>query len=270
MEKFNIKDKVIVITGGTGVIGSCIAQDLSNSGATIIILGRNQNIVNSKVEKIKAFGGNVFGYEADILNETSLQKVCQHILNKYYKIDVLINVAGGNLPGATISEEESIFDLKMDDFNKVTELNLNRTVIPSLVFGKVMAKQKEGVIINFSSLAVDRVLTRVVGYSASKAGMENFTKWMAVEMATKFSENIRVNAIAPGFLIGNQNRRLLTNEDGSYTERGNSIIKNTPMNRFGNPEELTGMVHFLCSDTSKFITGTVLTIDGGFSAFSGV
>ena len=158
----------------------------------------------------------------------------------------------------------------MDDFKKVTDLNLNGTVLPSLVFGAIMADQREGAIINYSSMAVDRAITRVAGYSASKAAMENFTRWMAVEMATKFGGGVRVNAIAPGFFIGNQNRALLTNEDGSYTERGQTIIRNTPMGRFGEAEELNGAVHFLCSDAARFITGVVLPIDGGFSAFSGV
>ena len=158
----------------------------------------------------------------------------------------------------------------MDGFKKVTDLNLNGTVIPSLVFGKTMAEQKEGVILNYSSMAVDRAITRVAGYSASKAAMENFTRWMAVEIALKFGEGIRVNAIAPGFFIGKQNKALLTNEDGSYTERAENIIKNTPMARFGDISELSGAIHFLCSDAAKFITGAVIPVDGGFSAFSGV
>ena len=174
------------------------------------------------------------------------------------------------MPGATIAVDQTIFDLSMDDFKKVTELNLNGSVIPSLIFGKIMAEQGRGSIINYSSMSVDRVITRVVGYSASKAGIENFTRWMAVEMALKFGPSVRVNAIAPGFFVGNQNRALLLNEDGTYTDRGDTIIRNTPMRRFGEAEELNGAIHFLCSDAAKFITGVVLPIDGGFSAFSGV
>jgi len=270
MNEFNIKGKVIVITGGTGVLGGSIASSLTKSGAKIIILGRKQEIINQKVTEIRTNGGNAIGFEADILDKSSLENVRNTILNQFDKIDVLINVAGGNMPGATIGTDQTIFDLKMEDFKTVTDLNLNGTVIPCLVFGEVMAKQKEGVIINFSSMAVDRVITRVAGYSASKAAMENFTKWMSVELATKFGDGLRVNAIAPGFFIGNQNRRLLTNEDGTYTKRGETIITNTPMKRFGEAEELNGIVHFLCSDASKFITGTVIPVDGGFSAFSGV
>ena len=174
------------------------------------------------------------------------------------------------MKGATIAVDQTIFDLSIDDFKKVTELNLNGSVIPSLVFGEIMAQQKSGSIINYSSMSVERVITRVVGYSASKAGIENFTRWMAVEMALKFGSGVRVNAIAPGFFVGNQNRALLLNEDGSYTERGDTIIRNTPMKRFGEAEELNGAIHFLCSEAAKFITGVVLPIDGGFSAFSGV
>ena len=174
------------------------------------------------------------------------------------------------MPGATIGVDQTIFDLSMDDFKKVTELNLNGSVIPSLIFGKIMADQKSGSIINYSSMSVDRVITRVVGYSASKAGIENFTRWMAVEMALKYGKGIRVNAIAPGFFVGNQNKKLLLNPDGSYTERGETIIRNTPMKRFGKAEELNGAIHFLCSDAAQFITGVVIPIDGGFSAFSGV
>ena len=160
------------------------------------------------------------------------------------------------MPGATIAEDQNIFDMKMGDFNKVTELNLNGTVIPSLI--------------NYSSMATQRIITRVAGYSASKAAMENFTKWMAVEMALKFGGGVRVNAIAPGFFVGNQNKKLLLNEDGTYTNRGEKIINNTPMGRFGNADELNGTIQFLCSDASKFVTGVVIPVDGGFNAFSGV
>lgn len=270
MNQFNIKGKIIVITGGTGVLGGAIAKSLANAEATVIILGRNQEVIDKKVSEIVKNGGKAAGFEANILDEESLKNTRNTILKQFNKIDVLINVAGGNMPGATIGPDQTIFDLKIKDFNTVTELNLNGTVIPSIVFGEIMSKQKEGVIINYSSMAVDRVITRVAGYSASKAAMENFTKWMAVEMATKFGDKIRVNAVAPGFFIGNQNRALLTNKDGSYTERGKTIINGTPMKRFGKAEELDGIIQFLCSDASKFITGVVIPVDGGFSAFSGV
>jgi len=267
---FDLNDKVAVITGGTGVLGSTAALSLSSAGVKVALLTTNKDNAIQIENTIHNQGGEVLVLEANVLSKASMEEVRDKVLDKFGHLDILLNVAGGNMPGATIGPDQTIFDLSMDDFTKVTELNLNGTVIPSLVFGKIMADQGFGSIINYSSMAVPRVLTRVAGYSASKAAMENFTKWMAVEMATKFNNKIRVNAIAPGFFIGNQNRELLMNEDGSYTERGNAIIENTPMKRFGEPEELNGVLHFLCSDASKFITGAVIPIDGGFNIFSGV
>ena len=267
---FDIQGKVAIITGASGALASSVAKSLAFSGVNVALLTRNPNSITSLVDDIIEGGGNAVAIEADILSESSLLTAKDKILERYGKIDILLNIAGGNLPGATVAPGQTIFDISMDDFNAVSKLNLNGTVIPSLIFGKVMADQREGVIINYSSMAVDRVITRVAGYSASKAAMENFTRWMAVEMATKFGDNIRVNAIAPGFFIGKQNKKLLMNDDGSYTERGLTIIRNTPMGRFGEAEELNGTIHFLCSEASRFITGTVIPVDGGFSAFSGV
>jgi len=267
---FNIKGKVAVITGGGGVLGSTVAKNLALSGVKLVLLTRNEKVLFSQIEELKAVGCEAIAIETDILSKESLLEARDKVLQLYGKVDILLNIAGGNLPGATISEGQTIFDLAMEDFDSVLKLNLNGTILPSIVFGEVMAKQKEGVIINYSSMAVQRAITRVAGYSASKAAMENFTRWMAVEMATKFGDKIRVNAIAPGFFVGIQNKKLLLNEDGSYTARGEAIIKNTPMGRFGNPDELNGVIHFLCSDASKFVTGVVIPVDGGFSAFSGV
>lgn len=270
MNLFDIKDKVAVITGGTGVLGSSIAEHLAASGAKIVIIGRKQETIDETINNLKNSGYEALGIAANILDKESLIEARKKIITHFGNIDILLNAAGGNMPGATIGPDQTIFDLSMDAFQTVTDLNLNGTVLPSIVFGEHMAQQKEGIIINFSSMTVERAVTRVVGYSASKAAMENFTRWMAVEMATKFSDKIRVNAIAPGFFIGNQNRKLLTNDDGTYTDRGNKIINNTPMKRFGEANELAGAIHFLCSDASQFITGIVLPVDGGFSAFSGV
>ena len=270
MPNFDLKSKVAVITGGGGALGSCIAQSLSESGVKIAILDLTEESAQRTVDLILNNGGNAIGFAANVLSQDSIETISKEILKKWGSVDILLNAAGGNMPGATIAVDQTIFDLSMDDFKKVTELNLNGSVIPSLVFGKIMADQKRGSIINYSSMSVDRVITRVVGYSASKAGIENFTRWMAVEMALKFGPGVRVNAIAPGFFVGNQNRKLLLNDDGSYTERGDTIIRNTPMKRFGEAEELNGAIHFLCSDAAQFITGIVLPIDGGFSAFSGV
>ena len=267
---FELNEKVAVITGGGGALGGCVAKSLSKSGVKIAILDLTQEAANSTVEEIQKEGGNAIGFAANVLSKESIENIADEIIKLWGRVDILLNAAGGNMPGATIAVDQTIFDLSMDDFKKVTELNLNGSVIPSLVFGKIMADQKSGSIVNYSSMSVDRVITRVVGYSASKSGIENFTSWMAVEMALKYGPGVRVNAIAPGFFVGNQNRKLLLNEDGSYTDRGETIIRNTPMKRFGEAEELNGAIHFLCSDAAQFITGVVLPIDGGFSAFSGV
>lgn len=267
---FDLKNKVAVITGAAGAIGSCISKSLGNDGVKLALLGRNLENIQELASEINESGGKAIAFKANILDKSALESVKDNILKEFGAIDILLNIAGGNMPGATIGVDQTIFDLDLNDFNKVTDLNLNGTVIPSLVFGKVMSEQNSGIIINYSSMAVPQAITRVAGYSASKAAMENFTRWMAVEMANKFNGNIRVNAVAPGFFIGKQNKSLLTNPDGSYTDRGNTIIQNTPMNRFGQLEELNGIVHFLCSDASKFITGAVIPVDGGFSAFSGV
>lgn len=271
MNLFNINNKIILITGGAGVLGGEMARYLLVNGATVIILHYKDEKVDAAIVNLKKISDKVDGFVCNALDEKSLQVVSDKIIDKYSKIDVLINAAGGNMPGATIGVDQTIFDVSIDHFKKVVDLNLFGSVLPSLVFGKEMAKNKQGVIINISSMTAQSAVSRVVGYSASKAAIDNFTKWLAVELATKFGEGLRVNAIAPGFFIGNQNRDLLINkEDGSYTDRGNTIIQNTPMKRFGEAEELNGTIHFLCSEASKFVTGVVIPIDGGFSAFSGI
>lgn len=267
---FDISDMVIVITGGSGALGGSMAGYLLQAGARIALLGLHQDRVDKSVAELEKINLNVVGFAGSVLDKKWLSEVCTTIQNKWGHIDGLINAAGGNMPGATIGTDQTIFDLNLEDFQKVTKLNLDGTVLPSLVFGEAMAKKRKGSIINLSSMTADRAITRVVGYSASKAAIDNFTKWMATEMALKFEGNIRVNAIAPGFFIGNQNRALLTEEDGSYTERGKTIIANTPMKRFGEAEELHGVVHWLLSDAASFVTGTITPIDGGFSAYSGV
>ena len=265
-----LKKRIALITGASRGIGAAVAERFAGEGAHIIGVARTKQKLEDLDDKIKKIGGTATLVPIDLTDDNSIDKMASSISDRFGKIDILLNAAGGNMSGATIGENQNIFDLSLEEFSKVTELNLNGSVIPSLIFGKVMAKQKSGVIINYSSMSADRVISRVVGYSASKAAIENFTKWMSVEMALKFNGKIRVNAIAPGFFIGNQNKDLLLNKDGSYTHRGNTIINNTPMKRFGKAEELNGAIHFLCSDASSFITGVVLPIDGGFSAFSGV
>ncbi len=267
---FNISGLICVITGGSGVLGGTIAKYLLENNAKVVILGFNEDRLNSKLTDLKKVSSSVMGFVCDVLDMEKVEEISKKILTKWGKVDVLLNAAGGNMPGATITEDQTIFDLKLDEFKKVSELNLDGTLIPSLVFGKIMAKNGKGVIINYSSMAALKTITRVVGYSASKAAVTNLTGWMATEFALKFGDKLRVNAIAPGFFIGNQNKKLLLNDDGTYTERGKKIITNTPMQRFGEAEELNGVIHWLISDAASFVTGTVIPVDGGFNVFSGV
>ncbi|MBN1905287.1 MAG: SDR family oxidoreductase [Deltaproteobacteria bacterium] len=267
---FSIKDKVVIITGGGGIIGGALAKGFLSAGAKVIILGRTEAHLKQMVDALKTTENEITCFQCDVLDQERLIQVNNEIVGRYSRIDVLINAAGGNMPGATIGVDQNIFDLDMDAFKKVTDLNLNGTVLPTLVFGKSMAENGKGSIINISSMASIRAITRVVGYSAAKAAIDNFTRWMAVELAGKFGSGLRMNAIAPGFLLTSQNRRLLTNEDGSLTERGKSIINLTPFKRFGEPEEMVGPVIWLASDASAFVTGAIVPIDGGFSSFSGV
>lgn len=267
---FNLNGKVAVITGGGGVLASEIGSGLSKAGMKIVFLDINEEAAQQAAERIHAIGGEAIGLKTNVLEKEALEATRDQVLATYGRVDLLLNAAGGNMPGASINPDQTIFDVNLTDFDKVTDLNFKGTVIPSLVFGEVMAKQRSGNIINISSMAALQAITRQVGYSASKAAVSNFTMWMSMEMAMKFEGSVRVNAIAPGFFIGNQNRALLINPDGSYTERSQKILNNTPMGRFGEASELVGAVLFLASDSASFVTGVVLPIDGGFSTFSGV
>jgi NAD(P)-dependent dehydrogenase (short-subunit alcohol dehydrogenase family) len=267
---FTIENKVTVLTGGGGILAGALAKGFVQAKAKVVLLDINKANLTLTVESLKKIGGDVLGFQCNVLDEMSVKETHEKILEAFNRIDILINAAGGNMHGATIGVDQTIFDLPMDQFKKVMELNFLGTVLPTMIFGKSMANQKSGSIINISSMASSRVITRVVGYSAAKAAIDNFTKWMAVELSQKFGSGIRVNAIAPGFLLTEQNRTLLTNEDGSLTERGKNIIKNTPFQRFGEPEELVGTVIWLASDASNFVTGAIIPIDGGFSVFSGI
>ncbi len=265
---FDIKDRVVVITGGTGVLGRAIATYLAQEGARIALLGRNTERGNAIAKGIEQKGGKAIFLQTDVLNRSYLEQNCNDIMSRYGRIDALLNAAGGNMPGATIAPDKTIFDLDVADFQRVTELNLTGTLLPTQVFLRPMAEQKSGTVVNFSSMSAFRPLTRVAGYGVAKAGVSNFTAYLATEVAKKFSPEIRVNAIAPGFFLTEQNRTLLTNEDGTWTERGRDIIRQTPMNRMGNPNDLYGTIHYLISDASRFVTGTVAVVDGGFNVFS--
>lgn len=267
---FDLKNKIAIVTGGGGVLGGSIATSLVKAGVRVAILDIRKEQVDARVNELKALGGEALGFVCSVLVVEELKEVRTKLLDEWGKIDILVNAAGGNMPGATLTEDQTVFDMKIDDFNKVNELNMNGTVNPSLVFGETMAQQGEGSIITISSMATYSAITRVLGYSTAKTAINIFTQWMAMEMATKFNEKVRVNAIAPGFFIGDQNRKVLINEDGSYTERSKKVLARTPMGRFGDIKELNGAVQFLCSDAASFITGVILPVDGGFSSFSGV
>ena len=270
LKLFDITGRTAVITGGTGVLGGAMAVGLAKAGAHVVVLGRKKEGGDAIIKKVAAEGKKAIFVQADVLDAAQLAEAREKILHEYKTIDILINAAGGNMPGATILPEQNFFDLKIDEFRKVVDLNLLGTVLPTKIFCDVMARQKKGVIINIASMSSFRPITRVVGYSAAKAAIDNFTGWLAIEMAKKFGEGIRVNAIAPGFFITEQNRRLLTNEDGSYTPRGQAAINSTPFARFGVPEELIGTLIWLCSDASRFVTGVDVPVDGGFNVFCGV
>ncbi len=265
---FNIQNQVVVITGGTGVLGRAIAKYLALEGAKVVILGRKKEVGEAIVADIVAAGGEACFLVTNVLDQAAVQQNCDDILARYGRVDALLNAAGGNMPGATIAPAKTFFDLDPAQFQTVLDLNLTGTVIPTQVFLKPMVAQGKGAIVNFSSMAAFRPMTRVCGYAAAKAGISNFTAYMATECAKKFGEGIRVNAIAPGFFITEQNRSLLTNPDGSFTQRGQDVIRQTPFGRMGDPEELCGTIHYLISDASRFVTGTVAVVDGGFNAFA--
>ena len=266
-EMFSIAGKVAVITGAAGVLGGSLARHFAEQGARVIGLVHRPE----QVEPVRAeLGPESMAFACDVMDAKALESISDLILARYGRIDILINVAGGNVPGATVMPDQNFWDMKLEDWTKVLDLNLNGTVYPCHVFTKVFAKQGYGCILNISSMAAYDALTRVAGYGAAKEGVSNFTRWLAAEMAIKYGEKIRVNALAPGFFIGKQNRAALLNEDGSLTERSMKVIAKTPMRRFGDLTELNGAAQFLCSDAASFVTGVVLPVDGGFSSFSGV
>ncbi len=267
---FSLEGKTAVVTGGTGVLGTEMVLALAAAGARVGVLGRRQEQAEAVVQQVMNQGGQAVALPADVLQVESLEKAKETILDAFGTVDILVNAAGGNQPGATIGPEQTIFDLQIPDLQKVVDLNLMGTIYPTQVFGRVMADQQRGVVVNISSMAAYQAITRVMGYSVAKTAVEGYTRWLAVEMAQKFGEGIRVNAIAPGFFLADQNRRLLTNEDGSLTERGQQIINKTPFGRFGEPDELSGTLIWLCSDASRFVTGISVPVDGGFNCYSGV
>ena len=265
---FDIKGQVVVITGGTGILGRCIAKYLAENGAKVVIIGRKAEVGEAIVADIAKAGGVAEFQKGDVMSVEQMEAIRDSVVEKYGRVDTLLNAAGGNMPGATITPDQNFFDLKPDEFQKVLSLNLTGTVIPTQVFLKPMVAQGKGSVVNFSSMAAFRPMTRVCGYAAAKAGISNFTAYMATECAKKFGEGIRVNAIAPGFFITEQNRALLTNPDGTFTQRGQDVIRQTPFGRMGEPEELCGTIHYLISDAAKSVTGPVAVVGGGFNTFA--
>ena len=267
---YDFTGRTVVITGGTGVLGQAMVRTLAECGANIVLLARNREKGEALVSQLTGSGGRLVVL-ADAMNRDQLDEARNKIISQFGRIDCLVNAAGGNHPQATTKPKLSFFDLPEDALRYVFDLNLIGTILPCQVFGRQMAEQSDGVILNISSMSAIRPLTRVMSYSAAKAAINNFTHWLAVHLATEYSPRIRVNAIAPGFFLTEQNRFLLTDQQtGELTARGQSIIAHTPMRRFGEPEDLIGTLLWLLSPASSFVTGIVVPVDGGFSAFAGV
>lgn len=277
-ELFSLEDQVAIVTGGTGVLGGAMARGLARAGAKVGVLGRRQERAEAVVAEIEAAGGQALALPADVLDKQQLEAARDAILERWGQVDILVNAAGGNVPAATLSGDRTFFDLPKDAFEDVFGLNVLGTVLPSQVFGAAMAqrggddqaKPARGCIVNISSMGALRVITRVVGYSAAKAAVDNFTRWLAVDLARTYGGHLRVNAIAPGFFVGEQNRALLLNDDGSLTARGEAIIAHTPAGRFGEADELLSTLIWLCSPGASFVNGVVVPVDGGFAVYSGV
>lgn len=266
---FGLDGRVIVVTGGYGVIGGTIARGLCAAGARVAIMGRNAQAANGVVAELTVSGGTAMAVTGDVLDEAQVVAARDAVIAQWGHVDALVNGAGGNVARAR-SDGRPVFDVPMDAFEEALKLNLHGSIVPSLVFGASMAARRRGSIVCVSSMASMQAISGVLGYSVAKAGIDVFTKWMGTELARRYGDGLRVNAIAPGFFVTTQNRSVLINADGSLTPRSRTIIDRTPMGRFGKPEELVGAVHWLCSDASSFVTGVVVPVDGGFSAFSGV
>jgi NAD(P)-dependent dehydrogenase (short-subunit alcohol dehydrogenase family) len=266
---FDLTGRVAVITGGYGVLGGSMADGLAAAGARVALLGRRRDVAMRKVEELRGRGAEAMALVADVLDAGQLRAARDELIAAWGQVDILVNGAGGNVQRAR-TDTTSVFEMPLDAFDEVVRLNLHGTVLPTIAFGEAMAARKRGAIVNISSMASTQAISGVMGYSAAKAGVESFTRWMAVETARKYGDGVRVNAIAPGFFVAEQNRGVLIAPDGGYTDRAKTIIARTPMGRFGAPAELNGAIQWLCSDAAAFVTGVVIPVDGGFSAFSGV
>lgn len=266
---FSLHNKIIVVTGATGVLGHSFINSIAQAGGTVGVLGRNDAVAHERVEQIIQNGGRAIALIADVTSEEQLKTARDKMIDTYGRIDGLVNGAGGNRPGGIVQPGDDIFKLNMEGMREVMDLNLMGTLIPTQIFGPSLVESK-GSIVNISSVSAQRTLTRVMGYSMAKAAIDSYTKWFAVELANRYGDAVRMNAIVPGFFLTDQNRTLLTTEDGGYTDRGNTILRQTPFKRFGNADELSGCLIWLLSDASRFVTGTIVNVDGGFNASSGV
>lgn len=269
-ELFRLDGRVAVVTGATGVLGGAIARGLAAAGAHVAVLGRRAERAEEVAESIRSAGGEAEATPADVLDPAALERVRDGLVARRGRIDVLVNAAGGNRPDAIVPESGTFFDLAPPALREVLELNLMGTLLPCQVFGTALVRQGSGAILNVSSMAASRPLTRVVAYAAAKAAVDNLTRWLAVELARRHGPGLRVNAIAPGFFLGEQNRAMLVRPDGEPTARGSAILAHTPAGRFGEPDELVGTAVWLCGPGSGFVTGVVVPVDGGFSAYAGV
>jgi NAD(P)-dependent dehydrogenase (short-subunit alcohol dehydrogenase family) len=271
---FSLDGRVAVVTGGSGALGSAAAAALASAGASVGILARSPNRVDAVVARITAAGGEAFPLPADVLDRASLEGARAIVLERHGRLDVLVNAAGGNVREATVELDQTIFDLPTEAFDAVFRLNAQGTLLACQAFGAALARPGEQVegrcIVNISSMAADRALTRVAGYGAAKAAVENLTRWLAVDLARRYGDGLRVNAIAPGFFVGTQNRSLLLDENGELTDRGRAIVDRTPAGRLGQPDDLVTTLLWLCSPESRFVTGVVARVDGGFSAWTGI
>jgi NAD(P)-dependent dehydrogenase (short-subunit alcohol dehydrogenase family) len=267
---FSLKGKAIIITGGTGILGNSFVNGIVEAGGAVGILGRNKEVANERAAVINKNGGQAIALVADVLDEVALRAAKAMFLDRFGRLDGLVNAAGGNLPEGVHQSEQDIFNMNMDGLKKVMDVNLWGTLLPTQVFGEAIAKTGKGSIVNISSMNSKRAVTKVLGYNMGKAAVDCYNQWFAVELANRYGDAIRMNALAPGFFLTDQNRSLLTFSEGGYTPRGESIIRQTPFKRFGNPIELIGALIWLLSDASKFVTGSMICVDGGFSIFSGV